>query len=127
MTDIQKIAREAGFYMNQPDYDYSAFNEMLSHFAALIREAVVAELVAGSGESDGYRIGKDGEREDVYTADQLARAVLREREHIKELEAQNTALLEALKMATSFKEGGKEMARAAIAQAEGEVRRDADK
>lgn len=99
MIDIQKIAREAGLmhtsWRNKNIVEYECGPASIERFAALIREAVVQELVAGSGEPVAFRALRPdweglpiyfGGKPDrigaipLYTADQLAGAVLRERE-----------------------------------------------
>lgn len=77
--DIQKIALKAARSENSRLLGCGV--DDLERFAILIREAVVAELVAGSGEPE-INCYDEEFRTDVwgYTADQLAGAVLRERE-----------------------------------------------
>ena len=89
MKTLEELAIEAG--MGSKTFKWMATDEVLAKFAALPREAVIAELVARSGEPIGW-LGENsgdfirnvGQRKvsgkPFYTADQLAGAVARERE-----------------------------------------------
>ena len=84
--NIEAIAKEAGGceYANASPLIERTFvlkDDQITRFAHLIREAVVQELVAGSGEPwRGMEI--DGVRPAYYTADQLAGAVLRKEQQM---------------------------------------------
>lgn len=94
MNDVEKLAKKAGIAKH--GLGYTCWEGQLEKFAALIRAERDAELLAGVGEpiGDGFtqliQVGDtpstveiiriQGVGVPVYTADQVAAAVLRERE-----------------------------------------------
>jgi len=101
MKSIIELAREAGMSIHTDDRPYM---EMLERFAQLVREQRDAELLAGSGEPCAFEVyvelvdnsylvdsldddqliddctNHDAVVTNLYTADQLAAAVLRSRD-----------------------------------------------
>lgn len=79
--DIQSLAKQAGYERLTGDSceEFSCF--VINRFATLYREALFSELLAGCVEPDTHCFDDDTQK-DVwsYSKDQLAAAVLRERE-----------------------------------------------
>lgn len=93
--NIEALATQAGIeeWWSSGNEHRETLQEHLERFAAIHREAVVQELVAGSGEPAGEvikgvaRLYKLEDRVDgrvVFTRDQLAGAVLRKEQQILE-------------------------------------------